>query len=85
MVAELRGRAHALLDKPTCRRGVVIGEHVALGTTVQFHVRDADSADDELRRLLAEAELDGATPTGALVFTCNGRGRAFFGESATYR
>lgn len=63
------------------RRGVVVGEHVALGTTVQFHVRDADSADDELRRLLAEAELDGPPPAGALVFTCNGRGRAFFGEA----
>lgn len=62
------------------RRGVVIGDQVTVGTTLQFHVRDADSADDELRRLLAEADADGPPAAGALVFTCNGRGPAFFGE-----
>ena len=65
------------------RRGVAIGDRVAVGTTVQFHLRDAVSADEELRRLLAEA--DGDLPDhreqGALVFTCNGRGFGFFGRS----
>ena len=63
------------------RRGVAIGDHVEVGTTVQFHVRDADSADEELVRLLAQAGPDatGAGDQGALVFTCNGRGTRFFG------
>ena len=45
-----------------------------MGTTVQFHVRDAASADDDLRAL-----LDGVSGSGALVFTCNGRGERLFG------
>jgi small ligand-binding sensory domain FIST len=52
---------------------LAIGERVAVGQTVQFHVRDADAADEDLRELLAEAEAD-----AALLFTCNGRGRHLF-------
>lgn len=56
-------------------RGVIaVGTEVAVGTTVQFHVRDAASADDDLWSL-----LDGVTGAGALVFTCNGRGVRLFG------
>lgn len=57
-------------------KGVLaVGDHVPVGTTVQFHVRDADSADDDLHRL-----LDGVHGDGALVFTCTGRGVRLFGE-----
>jgi small ligand-binding sensory domain FIST len=42
---------------------------------VQFQVRDADSADEDLRSLLA-----GRHASGALVFTCNGRGTHLFGQ-----
>jgi small ligand-binding sensory domain FIST len=56
-------------------RGVLaVGEQVAVGTTVQFQVRDAASADADLHALLQDVRGD-----GALVFTCNGRGRALFG------
>jgi small ligand-binding sensory domain FIST len=56
-------------------RGVIaIGSEVAVGTTVQFHVRDAASADEDLREM-----LDGVAGSGALVFTCNGRGERLFG------
>jgi small ligand-binding sensory domain FIST len=55
---------------------VSIGDAVAVGTTVQFQVRDPAGADEDLRALLAD-EPAGA---GVLVFTCNGRGRHFFGE-----
>lgn len=56
-------------------RGVIaVGTEVAVGTTVQFHVRDAASADEDLREL-----LDGVEGAGALVFTCNGRGERLFG------
>jgi small ligand-binding sensory domain FIST len=58
---------------------VVTTQAVPVGTTVQFQVRDADTADDDLRALLAEASLDGLAD-GALLFTCNGRGRRLFGE-----
>jgi small ligand-binding sensory domain FIST len=48
---------------------------VAVGTTVQFQVRDAAAADEDLRGMLA-----GVSGDAALVFTCNGRGRRLFGE-----
>ena len=54
---------------------LAVGERVSVGTTVQFHVRDADAADEDLRAALA-----GRGGDGALVFTCNGRGRHLFGE-----
>ncbi|MEM7288414.1 MAG: FIST N-terminal domain-containing protein [Actinomycetota bacterium] len=54
---------------------VAVGDRVGLGQTVQFQVRDADTADEDLREL-----LDGRTAEGALVFTCNGRGTHLFGE-----
>jgi small ligand-binding sensory domain FIST len=53
---------------------VAVGDAVAVGSTVQFQVRDAASADEDLRHLLT-----GRRARGALVFTCNGRGRHMFG------
>ena len=35
---------------------IAIGDEVEVGTTVQFHVRDAESADEDLRMLLAVQE-----------------------------
>lgn len=57
---------------------LAVGDLVRVGQTVQFHVRDAASADDDLRTLLAEARGAGAAPAGALVFSCNGRGTRLF-------
>jgi small ligand-binding sensory domain FIST len=59
---------------------LVVGEHVRVGQTMRFHVRDAGSADEDLRAALREAraELGGADPGGALVFSCNGRGSRMF-------
>ena len=54
---------------------IAVGDLVEVGRTVQYHVRDADSADEELRRLLA-----GEDASAALLFTCNGRGVRLFGE-----
>lgn len=58
---------------------LMMGEHVRVGQTVRFHVRDAPSADADLREALRRArrDLEGA-PGGALVFTCNGRGTRMF-------
>jgi small ligand-binding sensory domain FIST len=57
-------------------RALAVGDRVDVGTTVQFQVRDAVAADEDLRVLLDEA----ATGDAALVFTCNGRGQRLFGE-----
>lgn len=54
---------------------IAIGDEIPVGATVQFQVRDALSADEDLREL-----IDGRRAGGALVFTCNGRGSNLFGE-----
>jgi small ligand-binding sensory domain FIST len=54
---------------------VAIGDHVPVGTTVQFHLRDAATADEDLRCMLEGRQAD-----GALLFTCNGRGTHLFEE-----
>jgi small ligand-binding sensory domain FIST len=59
---------------------MAITDRVKVGQTVQFHVRDAASADEDLRQLL-RSELNGEAtrPQAALMFTCNGRGTRLFG------
>jgi small ligand-binding sensory domain FIST len=61
---------------------IAVGDEVEVGQTVQFHVRDADSADEDLRRTLEResAALGGRRAAGALLFTCNGRGSRLFSE-----
>ncbi len=61
---------------------IAVGDEIAVGQTVQFHVRDADSADEDLRRALEREStaLGGRRPAGALLFTCNGRGSRLFSE-----
>lgn len=58
---------------------LAITDRVRVGQTVQFHVRDAETADEDLRTLLQRDRT--AHPTnaaGALLFTCNGRGTRLF-------
>ena len=61
---------------------IAVGDEIQVGQTVQFHVRDAASADADLRRALERelAALGGRRPAGALLFTCNGRGSRLFAE-----
>jgi small ligand-binding sensory domain FIST len=51
------------------------------GQSVQFHLVSARSAEDDLRELLTRYRKRGAIEanTGALLFSCNGRGRNLFG------
>jgi small ligand-binding sensory domain FIST len=60
-------------------RAIAVGDHVAVGTTVQFQVRDAETADEDLREVLVQASAGGLADA-ALVFSCNGRGTGLFGE-----
>jgi small ligand-binding sensory domain FIST len=62
-----------LLGADESSGALAVGEQVSVGQTVQFHVRDAGAADEDLREMLAGVDAD-----AALLFTCNGRGRHLF-------
>jgi small ligand-binding sensory domain FIST len=53
---------------------VAVGDVVPVGVTVQFHLRDAATADEDLSERLAGVSAD-----AALLFTCTGRGTHMFG------
>jgi len=57
---------------------LAINDFVRAGQTVQFMVRDSAAAEEDLAALLAEESRRGPA-LGALLFSCNGRGRSFFG------
>ncbi len=58
---------------------LAITDRVRVGQTVQFHVRDDATADDDLRSLLQrDRAAHAGAPAGALLFTCNGRGTRLF-------
>ncbi|MDY7105441.1 MAG: FIST N-terminal domain-containing protein [Actinomycetota bacterium] len=63
-----------VLGADRSKGAIAVAEPIDVGTSVQFQLRDAASADEDLRLL-----LDGEAAGGALVFTCNGRGRHLFG------
>jgi small ligand-binding sensory domain FIST len=69
----------ALLGADEDSGAIAVGDEVRVGQTLRFHVRDAASADEDLRVSLAEG-LAGESATGALLFTCNGRGSHMFAE-----
>jgi small ligand-binding sensory domain FIST len=62
-----------LLGADESSGALAVGEQVGVGQTVQFHVRDAGAADEDLREMLTGVDAD-----AALLFTCNGRGRHLF-------
>ncbi len=59
---------------------IAVGEPVTVGQTIQFHVRDEASADDDLRGSLKAArdKIGDRSVAGGLLFTCNGRGSRMF-------
>lgn len=65
----------AVLGADRSTGAVAVGDEVEVGDTVQLQVRDAGSADEDLRHLLWARSAD-----GALLFTCNGRGTQLFGD-----
>jgi small ligand-binding sensory domain FIST len=65
------------LDRDT--GALAITDRIRAGQTVQFQVRDAGSADDDLRALLQADRAAAQKPAAAaLVFSCNGRGTRLF-------
>lgn len=60
--------------------GIVLPELPSVGQTVQFHVRDAETADADLQVECNRVESKFGQPIASLVFTCNGRGVRLFQE-----
>lgn len=56
---------------------LAITQLLRVGQTVRFHVRDAQTADEELIALLEQRREIGDAK-GALLFSCNGRGTRLF-------
>jgi len=57
---------------------LAVTDRVRRGQTVQFQIRDAAAAHEDLAELLTHVGDDDFKPAGGLVFTCNGRGRRMF-------
>lgn len=62
--------------------GIAISDSLRVGQTVQFHVRDAETADEDLRGMLAPRgrSKPRGRIAGGILFTCNGRGSRLFDE-----
>ena len=60
---------------------LAVADVIQEGQTVQFHIRDGKTAGEDLRVLLKTQKdyLTEHPPGGALLFSCNGRGRRLFG------
>jgi small ligand-binding sensory domain FIST len=59
---------------------IAVGDSVREGQTIQFHLRDGRTADEDLNLLLAGyARRRHLPPSGALLFSCCGRGQGLFG------
>lgn len=60
---------------------IQINDLIRVGQTVQFHVRDAETADEDLLESLIrerDAKETAGVPFAALLFSCNGRGARLF-------
>lgn len=57
---------------------VAVADFIRPGQTVQLHVRDSETAGDDLAMLLEAQQLRDPPPAGALLIPCVSRGRAFF-------
>ena len=58
---------------------IAIGDMIENGERVQFHLRDARTAREDLEMMLTPHALFG-TPSGAFLFSCNGRGTHLYDE-----
>lgn len=56
---------------------LAVGDQMQAGETVQFQVRDAATAQEDLELLLAPQTF-GEPPAGVFLFSCNGRGTRLY-------
>ena len=57
---------------------IAMADYIKTGQTIQFHVRDSASADEDLSLMLQARKI--AIPAGGLLFSCNGRGTRLFDQ-----
>ncbi len=71
-----------LLGADRERGAIAVSASPREGQTIQFQLRDAAAADEDLRFLLKaeRATLQGKESLAALLWSCNGRGVGLFGE-----
>ena len=62
---------------------IAVGDVFRPGQTVQLHVRDAATAREDLHALMGDVaqHLEAPAASGALLFSCNGRGAHLYGEA----
>ncbi len=58
---------------------MAVGTELRAGQTVQFHVRDGETATADLTQRLKTYASSGHAAAGALLFSCMGRGRNLYG------
>jgi small ligand-binding sensory domain FIST len=60
---------------------IAVADRVRVGQTIQFQIRDAQAAGEDLEAMLADvrARLHGRAPAFGCYFNCAGRGRGMFG------
>ncbi len=65
-----------LVDKDDQSGALAVNDLLRPGITIQFHVRDAATAHEDLENLAQKQQAE--PPRGALLFSCNGRGLRLF-------
>jgi small ligand-binding sensory domain FIST len=60
---------------------LAIGAYPRIGQTIQFQIRDAKSAHEDLIKTFREKRSFGQSPLATLLFSCAGRGKGLFGVS----
>ena len=67
---------------------LIVSDYLQSGETVQFHLRDANTAEEDLEMMLTP-QLLYDPPAGAMLFSCNGRGTRLYphpdGDISTIR
>ncbi|MDJ0715548.1 MAG: FIST C-terminal domain-containing protein [Prochloraceae cyanobacterium] len=62
---------------------IAIGDRIRPGQRIQFHLRDAETSAEDLDLLLKSYQQEQtlvASPAGALIFSCLGRGQRLYGK-----
>jgi small ligand-binding sensory domain FIST len=70
-----------LVGAEAARGAIAVGADLRGGQVVQFHLRDARAAADDLRAALEHHRSESTAPAGAaLLFSCLGRGAGLYGR-----
>src|SRR5262249_21452114 len=60
---------------------LMIGSLLKVGQTLQFQVRDAETSAEDLDHFLQDMKKPSPAPRGAMLVSCCGRGRNFYGKA----